>query len=162
MKSLAGRPGSEKDCQNPSQRKGPLTNAVIGLHKRGRRDSNPQPLDRQTTDAELQTLDIQHVASPSPPVCTRVCTSKPENANDGLPKAASPNVLPVVEVADGNTQDQVDRGEHRADGADPLAKLAADLLTLSPAERERLAAMLSAYADKAKGEGGAVNGETAS
>jgi hypothetical protein len=75
--------------------------------------------------------------TPTPsPVCTRVCTSEPENANAGR-------------VPSGCDADQGDEGEGTdrkpADQGDPLAKLAAALLTLSlsPADRERLAALLT-------------------
>ena len=86
---------------------------------------------------ENETVVSQGVMATHLPVCTRVCTSKPEKANDGLPKEASPNVLPAVQMADGHKQDQANGVEHRADGADPLVKLAADLLTLSPAAGQR-------------------------
>ena len=83
--------------------------------------------------AENETIVSQGVMATHLPVCT----SKPEKANDGLPKEASPNVLPAVQVADGHKQYQANGVEHRADGADPLVKLAADLLTLSPAAGQR-------------------------
>jgi len=65
--------------------------------------------------------------------CTAACTSKAENANAGTPDSA----------------DLGSEGEG-ADTGDPLAKLAAALLTLSLADRARLAAMLNVGA----GEGG--------
>lgn len=69
--------------------------------------------------------DNSKALTPTPsPVCTRVCTSKPENDN------ADP-----LETDQGTDGEGIDQG-------DPLAKLAAALLTLSPADRDRLAAML--------------------
>ncbi len=58
------------------------------------------------------------LTSTPPAACTSACTSEPENDNAG-------------------TLD--------ADQGDPLVKLAATLLTLSPADRERLAAMLAGH-----------------
>ncbi len=60
--------------------------------------------------------DSKQLTSTPPAACTSACTSIAENAN-----------------AD----------KHDADQGDPLAKLAAALLTLSPADRARLAAMLT-------------------
>ena len=65
--------------------------------------------------------------------CTAACTSEPENANADAPDAH-----------------QGDEGEG-TDQGDRLDKLAAALLTLSPADRERLAAMLTGHQGKAKG-----------
>ena len=56
------------------------------------------------------------------PVCTKVCTSEPESDNAGTPDA------------------------------DPLAKLAVALLTLSPADRERLAALLTGHQGESEGK----------
>ena len=82
--------------------------------------------------------------------CIAACTSEAENANGDAPKAASLDSSP--EAADRldtgpDTQaaavaDQGDEGE-RTDQGDPLAVLAAELAKLSPADRERLAAMLA-------------------
>ncbi len=58
------------------------------------------------------------------PTPSPVCTSNPENDNAGAPDA------------------------------DPLAKLAAALLTLSPVERERLAAMLTGHQGEGEGRTG--------
>jgi hypothetical protein len=63
------------------------------------------------------------------PVCTRVCTSEPENGNAGFPDAD-------CSAGDRLQGDGIDE-------ADPVAGLAAALLALSPAERERLAAMIT-------------------
>ena len=65
-------------------------------------------------------------------VCTRVCTSEPENAN-----------------ADTLDADQC-KGEENDEG-DPLGKLAAVLLTLSPADRTKLAVMLIGHQGDEKG-----------
>ncbi|MGA7702563.1 MAG: hypothetical protein WCB27_23440 [Thermoguttaceae bacterium] len=62
--------------------------------------------------------------TPTPfPVCTRVCTSEPENAND-------------LEAGHRDEGEGIDQG-------DPLAVLAAAVANLSPADRERLAVMLT-------------------
>ena len=69
---------------------------------------------------------MQGLAPTLPAACTAACTSEPENDNAG--------------TADGGR----DKGEG-TDQGDPLAKLAAALLTLTPADRERLAAMLTGH-----------------
>ena len=67
--------------------------------------------------------------TPTPfPACTSACTSEPKNANADALEAASLDAPP--QAAD-------------ADQGDTLAKLAAALLTLSPTERAKLAAMLT-------------------
>jgi hypothetical protein len=63
--------------------------------------------------------------------CTCACTSEPENANAGTP--------------DADQQDRPAGGQEQGEGTDqgdPLAKLAAALLDLTPVDRARLAAML--------------------
>ena len=68
------------------------------------------------------------------PVCTRVCTSKPENDNAGR----------VPSGCDADPADHQGQGEGTTakPAAASLESLAAALLTLSPADRDRLAAML--------------------
>lgn len=67
----------------------------------------------------------QGLTSTPSAACTAACTSKDENANSGTPNA-----------------NRGTEGEGRGQG-DSLAKLAASLLALSPADRARLAAMLN-------------------
>ena len=69
-------------------------------------------------------------------VCTRVCTSEPENANAGTLHT-----------------DQGNEGEGTAGmpAAASLESLAAALLTLSPADRAKLAAMLTEHQGEGKG-----------
>jgi len=77
-----------------------------------------------------------------PPVCTRVCTSEAENANAAALDAALLGT--PRQAAEAPDADQGGRGEGTADKpADPLANLAATIGNLSPAERARLAAMLT-------------------
>jgi hypothetical protein len=83
--------------------------------------------------------------APTPPaVCTRVCTSEAENANASALDAASPGTSPqaagTTPDADQGNQPEVTAADKPAD---PLAGLAATLLALSPADRARLAAMLT-------------------
>jgi hypothetical protein len=81
----------------------------------------------------------QWVASTPSPVCTRVCTSEGENVNAGTLDASSPGTSPqAVEPFDAD-QDSKSEG---TDQADPLAALAAAIAGLTPADRDRLAAML--------------------
>jgi hypothetical protein len=83
-------------------------------------------------DENTTTQGVTHSAlTPTPSlVCTSVCTSEPENDHADALDAGTP-----------------------ADQDDPLAKLAAALLTLSPADRQRLAAMLVGHQDAGAGEG---------
>jgi hypothetical protein len=86
--------------------------------------------------------------------CTAACTSEAENANAGPLEAASLGTSP--HAADGADAHQGDEGEEIGQGgaarglsavdqspADPLAVLAAAVAKLSPADRERLAALLT-------------------
>jgi integrase len=106
------------------------------------RDSNSRfPRCKRAGDAS-EPLTVQHVASMPSPVCTRVCTSEGENANAGTADATSLGSPPLT--AGTLETDQGSKGERTAGKpADPLAALAATLLTLSPADRARLAAMLT-------------------
>ena len=91
---------------------------------------------RESTDASADSKAL----TPTPfPVCTRVCTSEPENANADALEAAS--VGPPPQAADA---DQSNEGEGTAaiDQGDPLTRLAAELSKLSQEDRQRLAAML--------------------
>jgi hypothetical protein len=123
------------------KRKDPLTTPVSGPFERGRRESNPQPPDRQSNRDELQNMDSQDVTPTPSAVCTRVCTSEAENANAGPLHAGQ------GDEGEGIDQGWAARGSSAAgaltDQADPLAKLAAALLALTSADRERLAAMLA-------------------
>jgi hypothetical protein len=79
----------------------------------------------------LQQAEPQDVTSTPSAACTAACTSEAEKTNAGTLDA---------HPAAGD-QNQGERTEQ--DQGDPLAKLAAALLALSPAERARLAAMLT-------------------
>lgn len=68
------------------------------------------------------------LATTPPAACTNACTSKGENANAG--------------TADADPAGHQGQSEETFQG-DPLAKLAAALATLSPADRQRLAVMLA-------------------
>lgn len=83
--------------------------------------------------------DNKGLATTPPPVCTRVCTNKGENANADAPGAGRgvkgdepPSGAVVAEAS----------VEGRPDGQDPLALLAAAIGELSPDDRARLARML--------------------
>jgi hypothetical protein len=74
----------------------------------------------------VTSLTGKELTSTRSAACTSACTSEAENVNAGTPDAHQ-----------GDESEGIDQGE-------PLAKLAAALLTLSSADRERLAAMLIA------------------
>jgi hypothetical protein len=82
--------------------------------------------------------------------CTAACTSEAENANAGTPEAGhqGQGEATAAGTLDADQQDRPagDRGQGEgADQGDPLAKLAAALLALTPADRARLAAMLTGH-----------------
>jgi hypothetical protein len=81
----------------------------------------------RTHDERDVSVDNKEVTTTPFPVCTRVCTSNPENDNA------------VTNSAGHQGQDK--EATTKPDAAS-LETLAAALLTLSPADRERLAAML--------------------
>ena len=71
--------------------------------------------------------------------CTCACTSEPENANADALDSTSLDTPPQAADADqGNLGEGIDQG-------DTLAKLAAELVKLSPADRQRLTAMLAGH-----------------
>jgi hypothetical protein len=71
-------------------------------------------------------------------VCTRVCTSRRENANAGVLDAV------LAGKGEGTDEGGAGRESSAADQADPLAALAQAIATLSPADRARLIALLDA------------------
>ena len=96
----------------------------------------------------------KEVMSTPSAACTAACTSEAENANAGPLEAASLGTSP--HAADGADAHQGDEGEESEQGGadrgssaadqnqgDPLAVLAAAVAKLSPADRERLAALLT-------------------
>jgi hypothetical protein len=80
--------------------------------------SNSRPVHCERDNTPSVSQDSKGLTPTLPAACTSACTSEGENENAG-------------------TLD--------ADQGDPLAKLAAALLTLSPADRERLVAMLAGH-----------------
>ena len=82
--------------------------------------------------------------TPTPsPVCTRVCTSEPENANaDALEAASLGTLSQAADVLDTGHLGESE-GAAAIDQGDPLARLAAELAKLSPEDRQRLAALLA-------------------
>ena len=100
---------------------------VLGLEsKSGRLELNQRPLGPEPNSDASEPFTGQGFTPTLPAACTAACTSEAENANAG--------------TADGGRR----QGEGTDEG-DRLDKLAAALLTLSPADRERLAAMLTGH-----------------
>jgi hypothetical protein len=104
----------------------------------------------------VTTDNLQGLTSTPSAACTAACTSEGENADAGALEAASLGTSP--QAADGPDAHQGDegkgidqgraaRGSSAADQnqGDPLAVLAAAVAKLSPADRERLAAMLTGH-----------------
>jgi hypothetical protein len=113
---------------------------VNGLHPVEPTGIEPATSWLQTSESPVTSVDNKALAPMVSPVCTRVCTSEPENANAD----SSQPGLGQVGATDQNQRTEGDAGvrDHTNQG-DPLAKLAAVLLTLSPADRARLAKMLA-------------------
>ena len=84
--------------------------------KRGRRDLNPQPPDRQSDDPDPEDTENIDFMQPESPACTSACTSEANSVN-----------------ADGVEADQVD----------PLKAIAAAISNLSPEDRAQLSTTLS-------------------
>jgi hypothetical protein len=82
-----------------------------------------------SSNATVVTYENKALTSTPSAACTCACTSEGKNANDG------PQDTAQREVGEDPGQAQ----------PDPLTTLAAALLTLSPADRARLAAMLTGH-----------------
>ena len=88
----------------------------------------------QSGSPTVVSVDTKALTPTPSAACTAACTSEAENANaDDADQG---------DEGEGIDQGGTARGSSTADQADPLAKLAAALLTLSPADRERLAILL--------------------
>jgi len=87
----------------------------------------------QSSDSPAPSVDSKALAPTPSPVCTGVCTSEAENANARVPSG-------YLDADQGSEGEGIDQGGAPSGS---LAKLAAALLTLSPADRARLAAMLN-------------------
>jgi len=90
---------------------------------------------REGTASEV--LAAQEVAATPPAACTAACTRIPEEGNGGALEADP------ADVGRGPSAAGAPAAGAPTDQGDPVAKLAAAMLNLSPADRERLAAMLA-------------------
>ncbi len=111
------------------KRKDPLTTAVNGSHLVEPKGIEPSTSWLQTRGSSVASGSGKGLAPTPSAACTCACTSEGENAN--------------ADAADIGKREQGE-GTAAADQGDPLAKLAAALLTLSPVDQERLAALLTA------------------
>ena len=157
----------------PVKQNNPLTTAVNGLRQVERRRVELPTSALRMCEHPDASVDSKALTATPAPVCTRVCTSEPENANADAGDVASLGTLPQAagtRNADAPDADQQGRpagdrqqgegidqggtagGSSTAEQGDPLVKLAAALLTLSSADRERLAAMLTGH--QGEGQGG--------
>ena len=112
--------------RTPVKRSNLLTTAVNGLRQERETGLEPATSSLGSNRLTVASENPQGLTPTLPAACTAASTSEPENDNAG--------------TADGGR----DEGEG-TDQGDRLDKLAAALLTLSPAERERLAAMLTGH-----------------
>jgi hypothetical protein len=95
------------------------------------------------------------------PVCTRVCTSEGENANAGRADGGPGDGGQRADTDQAGRGEGIDHGEagpgsSTTDQGDPLAKLAAALVALSPDDRAAIVAMV-----RAADQGGEVQEPTA-
>jgi hypothetical protein len=89
------------------------------------------PTPSLQSDRNLVVSDSDKALTSTPSAaCTAACTSEAANANAGT--------LDTADQGAGEGTAAIDQG-------DPLAVLAAELAKLSPADRERLAAMLTGH-----------------
>jgi hypothetical protein len=105
------------------------------------RDSDPRLPRCKRVDTITEPLaELELTATPSA-ACTSACTGEGDKANVGVLEATLMETPP--QVADANRRNAA-KGLGASPGTeDTLATLAAVLLTLSLADRERLAAMLA-------------------
>ena len=89
-------------------------------------DSNLRLLPCEDASSTTQHVISQTLTPTPPPVCTRVCTSEVENANDSPPGGQA------SETADGGNETQ----------SDLLRAITAAIGALSAADRARLGKML--------------------
>ena len=105
-------------------------------------------------DDAPESVTTQEVAPTASPVCTRVCTSEPENVNAGTADAGQGDgrraASARLDDADAAHQGQGEGATSKPVAAS-LESLADALLTLSPADRATLAALLAGQ--QADGEG---------
>ena len=95
------------------------------------RDSNPRPSRCKRDGTPSQDATRQDVTSTPSAACTAACNGNAKNSN--------------ADALEAGHQDQgegTDAGTLDAHQGDPLAKLAAAIAGLTPADRERLAGML--------------------
>jgi len=122
----------------PVNTKGPLSIAVsepLRVGASGLEPPTPSLSSKGTSDASEAGKEL---ASTPPAVCTSVCTSQAENANAGTTDAHQ------------GTEGEGTASAAASPGAG-LAELAAALLTLSPADRARLAAIPTGTATQGQG-----------
>jgi hypothetical protein len=121
-----GEAGTVAVSAYPVKRKGPLTTTVNGSHLERETGFGPATSSLGSNTLTVVSDNCTALASTPPPVCTRVCTSEAENANDSPPGAQT------SETADGGDQTQ----------SDLLRAITAAIGALSAADRARLGKML--------------------
>ena len=105
----------------------------------------------QTRESPVTSADSKALTPTPSAACTSACTSEGENANADALDTALLDTSPQAADADADRGDEgegIDQGgtaggSSTAEQGDPLAALAAAVANLSPANRERLAAMLT-------------------
>ena len=135
---------------------------AYGVLLSGRRGSKPSTFGLGMSKHPVASDGIKGLAPTPSAACTSACTSEAENVNAEALDTASP--VPLQVPADqGNEGEGIDhggagRGSSTADQGDPLAVLAAAVANLSPADRERLAVMLTG--NQGEGQGGRMTRQT--
>ncbi len=135
-------------------KKQPADNGVNGLRKVEPTGIEPATSWMQTSESPAASEGSKALTPTPSAACTAACTSEPENANASAPEATSPDTPP--QAADTLITDQGSQAavvSHRGQGegtsqGDLLTKLAAALLTLSPADRAELSKLLTEHQSK--------------
>jgi hypothetical protein len=117
-----------------------------GLHQERETGLEPATSSLGSYNAPAASGSSKELTATPSDACTTACTSEAENANAGTLDADQ------GDEGEGIDQGGTAGGSSTADQGDPLAVLAAAVANLSPADRERLAAMLTGH--QGKGEGG--------
>jgi hypothetical protein len=111
-----------------------------------------------SSNTPVISLDSKALTSTPSDACTAACTSEPKNANADALNATSSGTPPqapgTLDTDQGIQAAAVAHQGSEGEGinqGDPLARLAAELGNLSPADRERLAAMLTGRQGKDEG-----------
>lgn len=105
-------------------------------------DRTPDLLNTIQESSRPNTPSLQGVTSIESNACTAACTSEPETDQGAPPYVAGTSTVSRMSCT----------SNQKVDESDPVAKIAAALIGMSPADRARLAALLMSGESGVKGE----------